>query len=229
MIPSKISIGRCFCCSTRSSSCRLKPSQTCTETCTSYYRKSVGLKQKSSRSRYLLLRVSPKVLIQTIAQGIRYRYAVVSNRIQAVGIDRNPGRSIKLSVHVDRYSCEPTKLGNNHRSISSHTYRFNYKVLISGDKKVLFERSLVGSHFQVMLVPKIPLDVHLRKHFGRTTGCGGQCPNHIAAYNTYGQTPKPSYCAPRQVSIFIIVIPIVGPIAYSIGYYTGYEKELNGT
>ena len=42
--------------------------------------------------------------------------------LQAVGIDRNPCKSIKLSVDIDRYPCEPTKLGNRHRSIPLQTY-----------------------------------------------------------------------------------------------------------
>ena len=123
--------------------------------------------------------LSSKVFIQTIDQGIRYRNVVLSSR---VGIDRNPCKSIKLSVDIDRYTCDlpGIKLGNRHRSIypckpitlnnryrwiSSHTYRFNQQVLIGGDKKVLFERQPVGSHFQIMLVPKIPIDVApLRKY-----------------------------------------------------------------
>ena len=42
--------------------------------------------------------------------------------LQAAGIDRNPCKSIKLSIDIDRYPCEPIKLGNRHRSIPLQTY-----------------------------------------------------------------------------------------------------------
>ena len=50
------------------------------KTSTRYCRKSAVWKQKArSTSRYLLL--SSKVPIRTIAEGVRYRYVVLSNRV----------------------------------------------------------------------------------------------------------------------------------------------------
>ena len=135
---------------------------------------------------------------------------------------------LNQAIDIDRYPCKPITLSNRYRSISSHTYRFNQyqQVLIGGDKKVLFERQHVGIHFQIVLAPKIPIDIHLRKHIGRTIRYCGYCPNPFVAYNTYRQTPKLSDCAPRQVQVSIPhnCRPIVGPIAYSIEYCPGYKK-----
>ena len=80
-----------------------------------------------------------------------------------------------------------------------------------------------------MLVPKVPIDVHLRKRIGRTIGYCGHCPYPIVAYNTYRQTPKPSCCTPPIGIDPHSCRPIVGPIAYPIGYYPGYKEGLDGS
>ena len=42
--------------------------------------------------------------------------------LQTVGIDRDPCKSIKLSVDIDRYHYEPMNLGNTHRSTPLQAY-----------------------------------------------------------------------------------------------------------
>ena len=72
-----------------------------------------------------------------------------------------------------------------------------------------------------MLVPKIPIDVHLRKHIGRTIGYCGHCPNPVVAYHTYSIDPEAELLCPAIGIDPQNRRPIVVPIAY--------KKELNGT
>ena len=80
-----------------------------------------------------------------------------------------------------------------------------------------------------MLVPKIPIHVHLCKHIGHTIGYCGHCRNPIVAYNTYRWTPKPSYCAPRWVSILINLPTYCWPNSLFDRVLSRDKKELNGT
>ena len=122
--------------------------------------------------------------------------------LQAVGIDRDPGKSIQMSVDIERYPCKPISLSNRYRSISLRTYRFNQQVLLGGHKIVLFERQPT---FKICWCPRcLSIYIHLRNHIGRTIGCCGHCPYPIDAYHTYRQTSAPNDCAPREVSILII-------------------------
>ena len=105
---------------------------------TRYNRTSVVKEKARSRSRCILLRVSSEVLTQTIAQGISYRYVVLSNRVyvykQQVSIETLANRLncqqisidtlanlLNWAIGFDRNPWKPIALGNRYRSISSHT------------------------------------------------------------------------------------------------------------
>ena len=77
-----------------------------------------------------------------------------------------------------------------------------------------------------MLVPKIPIDIHLHQHIGRTIGYCGYWTLCCLQYLSID--PEPNRLCPGIGIDPHNCRPIVGPVAYSIGYYPGYE-ELNGT
>ena len=80
-----------------------------------------------------------------------------------------------------------------------------------------------------MFVPKIPMDIHLRKHIGRTIGFCGHRPNPIVCLQYLSIGPEAELLYPAIGIDTQNCRPIIGPIAYSIGYYPECKKELNDT
>ena len=72
-------------------------------------------------------------------------------------------------------------------------------------------------------MPKIRIDIHLREHIGRTIGLPCCCLQYLSI------DPEAELLCPVIDIDPHICRPIVGPIAYSIGYYPGHKEELDGS
>ena len=123
---------------------------------------------------------------------------------QQISIDIH-ANLLDWEIGIDRYPCKPITLSNRYRSISSRTYRFNQYVLIGGDKRHCSNDSLLGVNFELCWGPR-----HLSIYTFASISVAQQAIVATAptllfpTIPTYRQTPKPSDCAPRQVSILII-------------------------